>query len=119
MIAKSVGSMIAATAGVISVLIFAQSIGAANPVTFLDGYYSDAVAGGKLAGGEPNHGLLVEGGKVVADFSFDDFGCLGRMCDFERLVRINKYTQINDKQILRITPAGSRVVVTWYKGSRE
>jgi hypothetical protein len=119
MISRLYGSRISvATVGVVALLAthspcFAQS------TLFKDGYYSDAVAGSGLPASEPKHGLLVVEGKVKADFSFDDYGCMGRGCDFETLVKANKYTQINNRKILRITPAGSRTVVTWYKGPNE
>ena len=83
---------------------------------FLDGYYSDLrVDGSSTRVGEPDHGLLIKGGRVVADFSFDQFGCMGRGCKFESLIQNNRYEPINPTQILRTTPDGKKVVVTWYK----
>jgi len=83
---------------------------------FKDGYYSDLrVDGSSTRVGEPDHGLLVKAGQVVADFSFDQFGCMGRGCDFKTLIQRNLYQSINATQILRTTPNGKKVVVTWYK----
>ena len=83
---------------------------------FKDGYYSDLRVDGSSTGvGEPDHGLLVKGGQVVADYSFDQFGCMGRGCDFKNLIQRNRYQSINATQILRTTPNGKKVVVTWYK----
>ena len=119
MISRSFGSRIALATGTMAALLMTQSPCLAESVFFKDGYYSDAVAGSGIPAGEPNHGLLVQGGKVVADFSFDDYGCMGRGCNFKALVKANQYTQVNDQQILRITPVGSRTVVTWYKSPNE
>ena len=119
MIFRSFPLINAVAAGAMGALLMTQPPNLAQSAFFRDGYYSDAVAGSGLPAGEPNHGLLVRGGKVEADFSFDDYGCMGRGCDFEALVKANQYTRINDRQILRITPAGSRTVITWYKGPNE
>ena len=95
-------------------------LGCAANAQFKDGYYSDLRVDGSSTGiGEPDHGLLVEGGRVVADFSFDNYGCMGRGCDFESLIKKNTYKSVNNTQILRVTPNGKSVVVTWYKNPGE
>jgi len=87
---------------------------------FKDGYYSDLRVNGSSTGvGEPDYGLLVEGGRIVADFSFDDYGCMGRGCNFESLIQRNTYEPVNELQILRKTPDGKAIVVTWYKNPGE
>ena len=101
--------------------IAAQALlGCTANAQFKDGYYSDLRVDGSSTGvGEPDYGLLVEGGRVVADFSLDDYGCMGRGCDFESIILKNQYKSVNGTQMLRTTPDGKAVVVTWYKNPGE
>ncbi len=89
-----------------------------------DGEYYDSVE--YLS---PTYSITVKDGKVIDDASEDGFGCswneFGLRCSAKRnkdfrnfllsLAKKNDYMFINKSQILRLTPDGKKVVLTWYK----
>lgn len=91
-------------------------ISAPGNEVFKDGYYFE---GGN--GFEPDHGILVEGGRVTFDMSYDKFGCSGtdEECGSGSHMRNTVYKSISTSQILRKTPDGKSVVLTWNKGVGE
>jgi hypothetical protein len=83
---------------------------------FKDGYY---FGGGD--GYEPDHSLLVEGGRVTHDGSYDKYGCTGRNSECEDGGHMSNtvYKSVGASKIARTTPDGKSVVLTWNKGINE
>lgn len=66
----------------------------------------------------PSYAVTVEDGYVTADVSDgDEFGCIGRGCDAQmsKYAGKNSYAYINPVQLMRETPDGKRVVLSWFK----
>jgi hypothetical protein len=64
----------------------------------------------------PPYAISVRDGFVTSDSTeADSYGCLGLGCDHYSSSGNNKYSVFNERQIIRETPDGKTVVLTWYK----
>ena len=77
-----------------------------------DGFYG-VLHSGTLS---PNYAIRVKNNVVIGDYTdIDDYGCGTRGCDPYISSGNNEYIVFNERQIIRKTPAGTKVVLTWYK----
>ena len=78
-----------------------------------DGYYFILFEGDI----SPLYSITVKNGSVISDGSSDKYGCLGYDCHryMHEYAGKNVYIFINELQVLRVTPDGSKNVLTWYK----
>ena len=77
-----------------------------------DGYYG-VLHSGTLS---PNYAIRVKNNMVIGDYTdIDDYGCMGRGCNQYASSGNNEYIVFNERQIIRKTPTGEKVVLTWYK----
>lgn len=91
---------------------------------FRDGYYFYVTGENRFT---PQYSIRVIGGRILSDSSdHDDYGfCIENPyfgCDrYGGSIGTNRnsYRSINQNQILRITPDGKSVVLTWYKNALE
>ena len=80
----------------------------------LDGWYGICIS----CKYNPQYFISVMNNKVVTDGSNDDpYHCSGIRQFYSCAKALkNEYVVFNDKQIIRKTPDGKKVVLTWYKG---